>query len=220
MRKSNLLLAGLALAITLTFVPEVSAQSYVLRSNVSQVSVRMNPGGFIIGTLYSSAGIYRTQTSSNGYHYYGYCSGNYGGCGWVETTYIQPGGSTQAACFGGGFTGTGTASRIYLLDNYARNVNDYVANAATPLPLRDDGQFVRIKPGATTGFYGNYRGGQFKNAYSGTLTDAHAVYWRWISDDGQAVLCRFNLAPGYDFWGFIRRSSLPDKLPYSDGINR
>ena len=211
-------LAVSVLAVTVFAPTHVSAQSYVV--DADSLYIRLNPRGFFLGTLYN-AGFYRRQTSSDGNYFFGYGTGNFQACGWVEAAYLNPGGNTPAACSATGFQGYGAESRQYLLDTWARNVNDYVANAATPLPLKDGGTVVHIKAGSVAGFYGNYRGGTFQNRYTGISLDSTAkIAWRWISDDGRAVAVNLNYGQPDAMWGFIPRDDLPAKLPYSDGIYR
>lgn len=215
MRKSFLVFVCLILIVAPA--PQALGESRYVTAQ--SLYVRMNPRGFFLGTLYVNAGFYRRQTVD--YYSYGWCTGNYQGCGWVETAYTAAGGSTEAHCTSYGFQGYGEESRQYLLANYAANVNDYVANAATPLPLKEGGTSVRIKVGSTAGFYGNYRGGTFQNRVSGLTLDSNSkIAWRWVSDDRRAVAVNLNPGTSSAAWGFIPREDLPDKLPYSDGISR
>lgn len=178
--------------------------------------VRANPRGFFVGTLFRNAGFFRQQTSND--YAYGYAGGNFQGCGWVETTWTDVGGNTPPGCAAAGFSGSGAASRQFLLANYASAVNDYLPGKN--LPLLNGGSFVRVKPGETAGLYGNYRGGSHKNFYV-NIDSSTPLSWRWISDDGRSVAV--NYYPGDEArsgWAFIRRSALPDKLTYSDGVAR
>lgn len=211
----------LSVLVCLIFVFAPTPQAYGESRYVTAQSlyVRLNPRGFFLGTLYVNAGFYRRQTSGD--YAYGWCTGNFQGCGWVETAWTAAGGNTPLNCSTSGFQGSGADSRIYLLEKYAANVNDYVANAATPLPLKNGGTSVRIKDGSVAGFYGNYRGGTFQNRVSGLTLDSNSkIAWRWISDDRRAVAVNLNPGTSSAAWGFIPREDLPDKLPYSDGIYR
>ncbi|MDQ3440757.1 MAG: hypothetical protein M3478_10455 [Planctomycetota bacterium] len=212
---------GLSVLVCLVMIFAPASVSFGESRYVTAQSlyIRMNPRGFFLGTLYINAGFHRRQTSGD--YAYGWGTGNYQGCGWVETAHTAAGGSTPANCSTSGFQDSGTASRQYLLANYARNVNDYVANAATPLPLKEGGSSVRIKVGSTAGFYGNYRGGTFQNRVANLTLDSNSsIAWRWVSDDGRAVAVNLNPGTSSASWGFIPREDLPDKLPYSDGISR
>jgi hypothetical protein len=215
MRKPLLVFVCLILVVAPT--PQALGESRYVTTQ--SLYVRMNPRGFFLGTIYINAGFHRRQTSGD--YAYGWATGNYQGCGWVETAHTAAGGSTPANCSTSGFQGSGVESRQYLLANYAKNVNDYVANAATPLPLKEGGTSVRIKVGSVAGFYGNYRGGTFQNRVANlTLDHTSPIAWRWVSNDGRAVAVNLNPGTSSASWGFIPREDLPDKLPYSDGIDR
>ncbi len=209
----SLFVAGLMAVLAL--YPQASAENRQV--NADSLYVRTNPGGFFIGTLYTDAGFFRQETSGNGLWGYGYAGGNFQGCGWVQLSFTRTGGSTPAGCAGGGFQGTGVASRQFLLDYYARQVNDYIPGSS--LPLANGGTSVRVKPGVIAGVYGNYRGGSHQNHY-GNIDSNYSLSWRWVSDDGRSVAV--NVFPGSPnaFWAFIRRDKLPDTLPYSDGVRR
>lgn len=215
----KVLCMAFGLVLLFSFTPSASAQSYVV--DADSLYIRLNPRGFFLGTLYRNAGFYRRQTSNDGNYFYGWGTGNFGACGWVEGAYLNRGGSTPLHCSTSGFQGYGAASRQQLLATWANNVNDYVANAATPLPLKEGGSVVHIKVGSTAGFYGNYRGGTFQNRYPGLTLDSNSpIAWRWISSDRRAVAVNLNYGQPNAAWGFIPRDDLPDKLPYSDGILR
>lgn len=214
MRKAFVLFCAVAF-VTITALSAFAESRYV---NAQSLLIRMNPRGFFLGTLYTNAGFYRTQTSDD--YSYGWGTGNYQGCGWVETAYTTAGGSTPSNCSSSGYQGFGADSRRYLLANYAKNVNDYVENAATALPLKEGGTRTYIKAGSVAGYYGNYRGGTFQNRAGFNLDANSYIAWRWISDDGRAVAVNLNPGTTYASWGFIPREDLPATLPYSDGISR
>jgi len=212
-----LLLAVCFMFFLTPMMPQASGESRYVTA--SSLYIRLNPRGFFLGTLYNGAGFHRRQTSGD--YAYGWGTGNYQGCGWVETQWTAAGGSTPANCSTSGFQGFGAESRQYLLDTHAANVNDYVPNAATPLPLKEGGTVVHINAGATAGFYGNYRGGTFQNRVANlTLDSTSKIAWRWISDDRRAVAVNLNYGTSDSAWGFIPREDLPAQLPYSDGISR
>lgn len=198
-------------------MPQASSENRYVAAD--SLYVRSNPRGFFVGTLfgnsYGHASFYRQQTSGD--YSYGYAGGNFQGCGWVETRWTQPGGSTPAGCDHAGFQGTGVASRQFLLTHYARQVNDYIPGQN--LPLVNGGNSVRIKPGISAGIYGNYRGGSHQNFYA-EIDSSFPLAWRWVSQDGRSVAV--NLWPGTEHavWAFVLRAKLPDQLPYSDGVGR
>ncbi|MGH8032724.1 MAG: hypothetical protein ACREO8_10260 [Luteimonas sp.] len=209
-----------AVVLLSTLLPIVHTDAENRLVSADSLYVRVNPRGFFVGTLYGNAlgnaGFYRQQTSGD--YSYGYAGGNFQGCGWVETQYTTPGGSTPAGCAEPGFNGSGDASRQYLLTYYARQVNDYIPGQS--LPLLNGGSPVRIKSGTSAGAYGNYRGGMHQNFYF-NIDSSVPLAWRWVSDDGRSVTVNAN--PGDEanaIWFFVRRDALPDRLPYSDGISR
>lgn len=215
MKKHALLAVGTVLVLA-SLSQAFAENRYV---TADSLYVRSNPRGFFVGTLfgnaYGNSGFYRQQTS--GYYAYGYAGGNFQGCGWVETQYTAPGGSTPAGCASAGFQGYGVASRQFLLANYARQVNDYIPGRS--LPLADGGNSVRIKPGVVAGVYGNYRGGSHQNFYA-NIDSRWPLAWRWVSQDGRSVAVNVYPGTSYAVWAFVRRDKLPDRLPYSDGVSR
>lgn len=212
-------LLSLAIGAMLVLVPMAQTLAENRYVAADSLYVRLNPRGFFVGTLYGNAygnaGFYRQGTSGD--YIYGYAGGNFQGCGWVETRWTQPGGSSPAGCAHAGFQGSGSASRQYLLAHYARQVNDYIPGQH--LPLANGGSAVRIKPGMRAGLYGNYRGGSHQNFY-GYIDASFPLAWRWVSHDGRSVAV--NLWPGTDHavWGFVLRDKLPDRFPYTDGVSR
>jgi hypothetical protein len=190
-----------------------SAQSYVVTAN--DVYVRSAAGGFVIGTLYSGDHFRRQQSNGSG-SYWGFAGGTAMLCGWVPSGYLNPGGSVSTVCSGSGSTATGQAARQYLLANYAKCVNDYVPGKY--YTGGDTGTGVRIVAGLTAHLYGNYDGNSFHHQITTVALDSTAVLaWRWVSDNGEAVLVKLQ-SPGP--WAFMRRDKLPAQLLYSDGNYR
>lgn len=204
---------GLAVGLTLGIAawPTASAQTYEVTSN--DVYIRAAPNGFSIGTLYDGDHFRRQQTS--GAYYWGRCGGTAQMCGWVSTGSLTPGGSVSIVCGGSGSTATGLSARHYLLDNYAKCVNDYVPGkwyigGDTP-------SGVDVSPGMTAHLYGNYDGNTFHHRITTTALNSSAnLAWRWVSDSGEAVMVKQAGGP----WAFIRRDKLPTQLLYKDGNTR
>lgn len=188
-----------------------SAQTYTVTAQ--DVYIRAAPNGFSIGTLFSG-NLFKRYSSSGGY-YWGRCGGNAQMCGWVSSGSLTQGGTVNLTCSGSGSTATGLAARHYLLDNYAKCVNDYVPGkwyigGDTP-------NNVDILPGMTAHLYGNYNGTSFHNQLTTVALDSSAqLAWRWVSDSGEAVMVKQTNGP----WAFMRRDKLPAQLLYKDGNTR
>ncbi len=235
MRKSYGPFIGFALVFSFLCVSEASAQSYVVDPNYFNVSIRMDPAGFVIGTLFKSGsgytptGFCRTGTQLVDSSYYGYASGNVDKCGWVITAFINPGGSTPANCGPTGFDapGSGTEKKIairrHLLTYHASWVNDYREGRVPALPLLNDGTFCRVKyenGQSIHTLFANY------NFYTGALLDAygtmppqHGVYWRYITPNSLAVLIRYpHPYTTGNTWAFCHRYALDDQLLNSAGL--
>lgn len=190
----------------------VAAQTYTVTAQ--DLYIRAAPNGFAIGTLFYGNSFKRYQTGSLGY-YWGRCGGNAQMCGWVSSAWLTSGGTVNLTCSGSGSTATGLSARHYLLDNYAKCVNDYVPGkwyigGDTP-------NNVDILPGMTAHLYGNYDGNTFHNQLTTTALDSSApLAWRWVSDSGEAVMVKLTDGP----WAFMRRDKLPNTLRYKDGNYR
>lgn len=201
-----------ALCLVLTTASSAAAQTYTVTAQ--DLYIRAAPNGFAIGTLFYGNAFKRQQTGSLGY-YWGRCGGNAQMCGWVSSEYLTSGGTVNITCSGSGSTATGLSARHYLLDNYAKCVNDYVPGkwyigGDTP-------NNVDIIAGQTAHLYGNYDGTSFHNQITTTALDSSAqLAWRWVSDSGEAVMVKQANGP----WAFIRRDKLPNQLLYKDGNTR
>src|SRR4029079_14445130 len=124
MRKAVWIAVGLLILVVFTSITSAQTYQWKVKSTVSDVYVRSNPGGFMIGTLYGDDSFRWKQT--NGSDFWGRCGGTAQMCGWVASDYLTPGGSATIVCSGSGSTATGVGSRHYLLANFAKCVNDYV----------------------------------------------------------------------------------------------
>ena len=213
MRKAVLVAVGFLLVATWTLSTRAQTYQWKVKSSVSDVYVRSNPNGFMIGTLYANDSFRWKQT--NGGDFWGRCGGTAQMCGWVPSEYFTPGGSADVVCGGSGSTATGTGSRQYLLANYAKCVNDYVPGVF--FIDSSSGNRVHIPAGLTAHLYGNYDGSSFHHQITTTALDSTAkLDWRWVSDSGEAVVVKLENGP----WAFMRRDKLPNSLPYKDGNSR
>jgi len=197
------------------FAASLNAQTYQwkVRSDVTDVYVRSNPGGFMIGTLYANDSFRWKQT--NGGDFWGRCGETAQMCGWVPSAYLTPGGTANIVCSGSGSTATGIGSRQYLLATLAKCVNDYVPGVF--FIDSSSGNRVHIVAGLTAHLYGNYDGTSFHHQITTTALDSTAnLDWRWISDSGEAVVVKLENGP----WAYMRRDKLPTSLPYKDGVSR
>jgi hypothetical protein len=202
-------------AVISLFAVEASAQTYQwkVKSSVSDVYVRSNPNGFMVGTLYGNDSFRWKQT--NGGYFWGRCGGTAQKCAWVASDYLTPGGSANIVCSGSGSTATGIGSRQYLLATFAKCVNDYVPGVF--FIDSSSGSRVHIVNGLTAHLYGNYDGTSFHHQITSTALDSSAVLdWRWISDSGEAVVVKLQDGP----WAFMRRDKLPTQLRYKDDVFR
>src|SRR5262249_59086008 len=101
-------------AVVFVFAALASAASaqtfqWKVRSDVTDVYVRSNPGGFMIGTLYANDSFRWKQT--NGGDFWGRCGGTAQMCGSVPSTYLTPGGTANVGCSGSGSTAPANQSR-------------------------------------------------------------------------------------------------------------
>jgi len=198
-------------AIVSVFASSICAQTYQwkVKSTVSDVYVRSNPNGFMVGTLYANDSFRWKHT--NGSDFWGRCGGTAQKCAWVPSEYMTPGGSANVVCSGSGSTATGVGSRQHLLATYAKCVNDYVPGVF--FIDSSSGSRVHISAGLTAHLYGNYDGNSFHHQITSTALDSGAVLdWRWISDSGEAVVVKLQNGP----WAFMRRDKLPTQLRYKD----
>lgn len=99
-----------AVCAIVAIAANAAAQTYQLkvRSDVPDVYVRSNPGGFMIGTLYANDSFRWKET--NGSDFWGRAGGTAQLCGWVPSAYLTPGGSANVVCSGSGSTATGIGS--------------------------------------------------------------------------------------------------------------
>jgi hypothetical protein len=211
----NVVWTAAVVIVFAALIPVASAETYQwkVRSDVSDVYVRSNPGGFMIGTLYANDSFRWKQT--NGGDFWGRCGGTAQMCGWVPSAYLTPGGTANVVCSGSGSTATGIQSRQYLLATLAKCVNDYVPGVF--FIDSSSGNRTHIVPGLTGHLYGNYDGTSFHHQITTTALDSSAnLDWRWISDSGEAVVVKLENGP----WAYMRRDKLPTSLPYKDGTSR
>ncbi len=205
----------LTIGMLLSFAASASAQTYQWRVklSVADLYIRTAPNGFMIGTLYGGDS-FRWKRTDNGY-FYGFCGGTAQRCAWLGSAYMEPGGSAQTTCSGNGSTAVGLEARHYLIDNYAKCVNDYVPGKW--YLGGDTGNRTKIVPGLTAHLYGNYRNGTFYHQITTTALDSSAIIdWRWVSDNGEAVVVKLKDGP----WAYMRRDKLPTTLLYKDGVYR
>ena len=195
-----------------TSVANAQTFQWKVRSDVTDVYVRSNPGGFMIGTLYANDSFRWKQT--NGGDFWGRCGGTAQMCGWVPSAYLTPGGTANVVCSGSGSTATGIGSRQYLLATLAKCVNDYVPGVF--FIDSSSGNRTHIPAGLTANLYGNYDGTSFHHQILGPLDSSANLDWRWISDSGEAVVVKLENGP----WAYMRRDKLPTSLPYKDGVSR
>jgi hypothetical protein len=212
MRKAVWIAIGFFVSAALTSACAAQTYQWQVKSTVSDVYVRSNPGGFMIGTLYGDDSFRWKQT--NGADFWGRCGGTAQMCGWVPSDYLTPGGSANIVCSGSGSTATGVASRQYLLANFAKCVNDYVPGVF--FIDSSSGNRVHIPAGLTANLYGNYDGTTFHHQIMTGLDSSANLDWRWISDSGEAVVVKLENGP----WAYMRRDKLPTSLPYKDGVSR
>jgi hypothetical protein len=212
MRKAVWIAVGFLILAALTSVAAAQTYQWKVLSSVSDVYVRSNPGGFMIGTLYANDSFRWKQT--NGSDFWGRCGGTAQMCGWVPSAYLTPGGTANIVCGGSGSTATGVGSRQYLLANFAKCVNDYVPGVF--FIDSSSGNRVHIPAGLTANLYGNYDGTSFHHEVVTGLDSSANLDWRWISDSGEAVVVKLENGP----WAFMRRDKLPTSMPYKDGVSR
>jgi hypothetical protein len=205
--------AAATVLITLALLPAASAQTYVVAA--TDLYVRSAPGGFMIGTLYSGDHFRRQQSTGDGLWFWGRAGGTAQKCGWVQSAYLNSGGTVTTVCGGSGSTATGIAARQFLLANWAKCVNDYVPGVI--YVGGDSGSRTQINAGQTAHLYGNYDGTSFHHQITTTALDSSAtIDWRWISDSGEAIVVKLADGP----WAFMRRDKLPTQLRYKDGVFR
>src|SRR4029077_15246865 len=85
MRKAVWISVGFLVSAALTSVAAAQTYQWKVKSSVTDVYVRSNPGGFMIGTLFSDDSFRWKQT--NGSDFWGRCGGTAQMCGWVPSTY-------------------------------------------------------------------------------------------------------------------------------------
>jgi len=211
-------LLALLCATAFTTVP-AWAGSWVVKPSVEDVSIRTNPKGYAIGTLYRGESFYRADPASSnpsvdGY-IWGYAYGTANLSGWVDLPSMDAGGSASPHGPNPGEERVTGPGKDYLLRQYAAFVNDDDS----------DGTQIRLIAGSAT--YGNY--------HAATRTPHHRlpielragdyVKWRWVSKDRNVVMVA--LRPGYmpdrvtrPMWVFIARSALagsPSQPPQQSG---
>lgn len=200
-----------AVVLLLVATPQAHAQTvtrYVVQSG-SSATVRYNYGGFVIGNIYEGAHTWPTQSHESAR--WGRAGGNCNKCGWVYNSVMNASGTGTATCSGSGRTDFGLPVRQGMVAAYAKTLNDYRPGTFFEAGV-DDGNFVRVT--ANVHYYGNYDGTTFRDQLTTTSVPAGtAVYWRWVSKNGEAALVR----TGGSQWIFIRRDKLPASLPYSNG---
>ncbi len=200
-----------AVAALVVLAPSAFSQTvtrYVVNPG-SSATVRYNPGGFVIGNLYEGAHTWPTQSYSDSR--WGRAGGNCNKCGWVYNSPLSPSGTGSATCSGSGRTDFGLPVRQGMVAEWAKTLNDYRPGTFFEAGV-DDGNFVRVT--ANVHYYGNYDGNTFRDQRTTVSVPANtAVYWRWVSKNGEAALVRTGGAQ----WIFIRRDKLPASLPYSNG---
>ena len=86
----NSVLGGIGLTLALAASASAETLQWKVQSSVSDVYVRSNPGGFMIGTLYANDSFRWKQT--NGSDFWGRAGGTAQMCGWVPSAYLTPGG--------------------------------------------------------------------------------------------------------------------------------
>ena len=229
MLKRSLLLCLVALVLTSTAASAAPSQTgfYRVYDSTNNLYVRMDAGGFVIGTLFgkntpyisgktTSDGFYLKDTN-DGFWQWGYAYGTTNLCGWIEGNYLNPtreSGHTDPACPNPKYTGAGgLASRQHLLTYYASQVND-CGTSGDPCS-GGNSTVVPVNGGGQWGLYGNYFTGGFHYQYANiAINSSTSVGWRYVTKDKQAVMIH-DITHG--IWGFVPRAALPSCLVHVSG---
>lgn len=225
-----LLLAGLALTAAApapAFAANVRPGWHEIR-RVDSVYVRANPGGFTLGTLFTSAAPIENRHTDrvfvvNGKAYkhevWGYAAGDVNLCGWVDSagTLTATTGGSGPPCAPSGPRPSGYASRVYMTTttNYAYKTNDYMRGDLPKKKYPTGGTAVTVRK--ATPLYGNYdrSTGKFHDRYiGGGLSNllGKQVAWRWETNDRKAVMVDYDNGLHHT-WGYIPLWSVPTVDP-------
>ncbi|HEX6290911.1 MAG TPA: hypothetical protein VFZ66_17130 [Herpetosiphonaceae bacterium] len=199
---------------------------YRVSDSTHNLYVRMNAGGFVIGTVAGknspyfpnktiSDGFYLKDTG-DGFWQWGYAYGTTNLCGWIEGNYLNPTrlSNSEPSCPNPKYTGGGGwDSRNHLLTYYASQVND--CGASGDACSGSNSTIVPVNGGGQWGLYGNYFSGGFHYQYANVaINSSTRVGWRYVTKDRQAVLIH-DVTHG--IWGFVPRGALPYCLPHTGG---
>lgn len=224
-RKILLCLALLMLTVGVSQAAPSTPGFYRTQDSLQNMYVRMNHGGFVIGTVFGkntpyvpsktiSDGFYLKDTF-DGFWQWGYAYGTTNLCGWIQGDYLgsRESGHAEPSCPNPKYTGGGgTDSRNHLLANYAYQVNDCGTTGDTC--SGDHSTVVPVNAG-NWGLYGNYSNGNFGYQYANiTINSSVRVGWRYVTKDRRAVLVN-DVTHG--IWGFVPRAALPNCLPHTSG---
>jgi hypothetical protein len=222
-----LLLTGLALTAAApapAFAANVRPGWHEIR-RVDSVYVRANPGGFTLGTLFTSAApienphtdrVFVVNGKAVKHEVWGYAAGDVNLCGWFDSagTLTPTTGGSGPPCAPSGPKKSGYASRVYMTTNYAYKTNDYMPGDLPKPKYPNHG--TRVKVTKATSLFGNYdrSTGTFHDRYTGSLHNllGKTVAWRWETKDRKAVMVDvFN--GHHHTWGYIPVGSVPTVDP-------
>jgi hypothetical protein len=223
-RKIIMCLALLLMSASITHAAPSTPGFYRVQDSLQNMYVRMNAGGFVIGTVFGknssyipgktvSDGFYLKDTG-DGFWQWGYAYGTTNLCGWIQGDYLTGRtANSEPSCPNPKYTGGGGAeSRNHLLAHYAYQVNDCGASGDTC--SGDNSTIVPVNAG-NWGLYGNYFSGGLHYQYANvTINSSTTVGWRYVTKDRQAVLIR---SATHGIWGFVPRAALPYCLRHAGG---
>ena len=177
-------------------------------------TVRMNLGGFMIGTVGVGASCYITQ--SKNFWSYGYFYAPVSKCGWILNSKLNKlsTGANPGKCGPNGNEHTGPDSRRDLIrEGYAREINDWEPGIVSDGGKGDRATQIHIKSGETAAVAPNYSGGEFSasSAIAHLTATSHIVGWRYISPNNRVVCINYIDGTGRSRWGFIERSKIREQ---------
>lgn len=202
--RGKMLALGLALSVFAgaTFCQAITIGQYYIHT---PGTIRDTKSAFVIGRMDSSWGHAFIKQPASAWSW-GYMSGA-GICGWIQNTHIpyKKDNSTWGDCPAPPPDSLIEGPhRVYLLNNYASEVNDY-----NPGNLKHWGKHINLKDGSWP-VYGNYFNGGIRHQI-GTITKSKYVSWRYIakySNNGYVLISYANDSKSKGTWGFISMAAL------------
>ena len=190
------ILCGLT-AIPLAMLPGTAhaREAGLYRVEDPRATVRMNPGGFVIGNLVEPETFYVLEES--GHWAYGRANGNADKCGWVLKAHLRRtpmrGNHPRPSC-PASFSGVGKQSRDYLLAHHASEVNDVGPGSKRV----KHGCGIRLT--SARALWGNVKGNATAGPKLADLAPNTLVQWRYRAKANRGVI----LVGANGTWGFVR----------------